>query len=96
MSKLYVPAGSCDPLASLPLHTNSLTPELDAPILSDDALLYLAEGALMRYDLSTDETELWTKVKASWPGIPQTPMVMVDSRVYFATETRGVVCMKAK
>ncbi len=66
------------------------------PLLTDDALLYVAEGQLTYHDLTSGEEHQWTKIKAKWPGNVASDMVMLDSRIYFATETRGMVCMKAK
>ncbi len=66
------------------------------PLVTEDGLLYLAEGALHRYDFQTAEDRLWARIRPSWPGLPSSPLIMVDSHVLFGTDTRGLVCMKPK
>ena len=66
------------------------------PVLTDDGLLYWTEGSLQRYDLASGQSQLWSRVTASWPGNLVTPMIMVDSHVVFGTDKKGLVCMKPK
>jgi len=67
-----------------------------APLLAGDAMLYCAKGSIQRYDFAAAKAERWAKITASWPGNIVTPLVMVDSHVFFATDKRGFVCMKPK
>jgi len=66
------------------------------PLLTGDALLYLTSGAIQRYDLTTQENTRWTRIRPSWPGNVLTPMIMIDSHVLFATDRKGLVCMKPR
>ncbi len=66
------------------------------PLIADGALLYAAEGAVQRYDLETKSADSWARLRASWPGRMVTPMVMVDSHVFFATDKKGFVCMRPR
>ena len=66
------------------------------PVLTDDAVLFGAEGSLRYYDFGTQEDSLWTRIRASFPGQLTTPMIVADSHVFFATDKRGLVCMKPK
>ena len=66
------------------------------PVLTDDAVLFGAEDSLRYYDLGSQEDSLWTRIRASFPGQLTTPMIVADSHVFFATDKRGLVCMKPK
>ncbi len=66
------------------------------PLLLEDMLLYGAKEAILAYDLKAQKSVQWAKIRASWPGIMTTPMIMVDSSVYFATDKEGFICLKPK
>ncbi|MBN2582023.1 MAG: PQQ-binding-like beta-propeller repeat protein, partial [Planctomycetes bacterium] len=66
------------------------------PMLTDDALLYVAEGAIRYYDLKLNEGSQWAIIRSSFPGNLTSPMIMVDSHVFFATDKKGLVCMKPR
>ncbi|MEX0885044.1 MAG: hypothetical protein WD009_01275, partial [Phycisphaeraceae bacterium] len=62
-----------------------------APLLAEAGMLVWVEGALSWYDFEAGESRYWTRITASWPGLPETPPVMVGRHVLFATELRGLV-----
>ncbi|MCP4783679.1 MAG: PQQ-binding-like beta-propeller repeat protein [Fuerstiella sp.] len=66
------------------------------PLLTDDAVLFAAKDSLRYYDLGTQEDSQWARIRASFPGQLTTPMIVADSHVFFATDKRGLVCMKPK
>jgi len=66
------------------------------PVLLDNEVLYGAEGSIQRYDLGTKKSEQWAKMESSWLGKMSTPMILVNSSVFFATDKEGFVCMKPK
>ncbi len=66
------------------------------PLLTTNALLYNAQNAVNIYDFNTDTAGQWTRLRASWPGLMATPMIMIESHVFFATDKKGLICMKPK
>ncbi len=62
-----------------------------APLLADAGMLIWREGALHWHDFASGESNYWTRITASWPGLPETPPVMLGRHVLFATELRGLV-----
>lgn len=66
------------------------------PVLTDNAVLFAADDSLRYYDLGSQEDSLWTRIRASFPGRLTTPMIVADSHVFFATDKRGLVCIKPK
>ena len=64
------------------------------PILVDDALLYYTKGSIQRYDLQTGNKTEWAKITSDFPGTLTTPMVMMSSHLFFATDREGFVCFK--
>ena len=65
-------------------------------MLAESSLLYLAQDAIKRFDFASGKSELWAKLAASWPGRMTSPMIQVDSHLFFGTAKRGLVCMKPK
>lgn len=59
------------------------------PLLARDSVLFLSGAGLMRYVFGAEEPDRWMDVE--WLGPITSPLVLVDSRVYFATEQRGLV-----
>jgi len=66
------------------------------PVLTDDALLYVADGSIRHYDLRLGENTQWAVIRSSFPGLLTSPMAVVDSHVFFATDKKGLVCMKPR
>jgi len=66
------------------------------PVLTDDAALFSAEGSLRHYDLRSQKDSQWALIRASFPGRLVSPMIVADSHVFFATDKKGLVCMKPK
>lgn len=66
------------------------------PLLTDGACLFNAEGSIQLYDFQSGTAQQWTRLSASWPGAMVTPMVMVESHVFFATDKKGLICMKPR
>jgi hypothetical protein len=63
-------------------------------VLSRDAILFANEAGLARRDITNGQTSLWART--SWLGRVASPIVLANSRVYFGTEHRGLVCVKEK
>jgi len=62
-----------------------------APLLGDtDAVLWV-DGALQRAVLDTGERSFWTRLTASWPGLPETAPIMAGRHLIFGTAARGLV-----
>jgi outer membrane protein assembly factor BamB len=66
------------------------------PLLAGDAMLYYARDSIRRFDLTSNQSTLWTKVQPSWLGTMRSPMIMIDSHLLFATDKRGLICMKPR
>jgi len=66
------------------------------PVLTDDVLLYVADGSIRHYDLKLGENTQWAVIRSSFPGLLTSPMVVADSHVFFATDKKGLVCMKPR
>ena len=66
------------------------------PLLLEDMLLYGAKESILAYDLKSGKSAQWSKIRASWPGVMTTPMIMVESSIYFATDKEGFICLKPK
>jgi len=62
-----------------------------APLLGDTDAVLWAEGALQRVVLDTGERSFWTRLTASWPGLPETAPVMAGRHLIFGTAARGLV-----
>ena len=65
-----------------------------APLAPPGVLLYAAKKGLMSYTIGGGEPRLW--MNTEWLGELSTPPVMANSRVYFATAKKGLVCASAK
>ena len=66
------------------------------PILASDSLLYYSKDSLETLDVRSGKSIPWAKVVPTWPGTIVTPMIMVDSHVFFGTDKRGLICYKPK
>jgi len=66
------------------------------PLLTENACLYSAENAIRLYDFYSGESRSWARLTPSYPGRMVTPMVMVESTIFFATDKKGLLCMKPK
>jgi outer membrane protein assembly factor BamB len=60
------------------------------PLLSRDAILVAGGTGLIQCSAATGKTQLW--MRTSWLGPVTSPAVMANSRVYFGTKDRGLVC----
>jgi outer membrane protein assembly factor BamB len=60
------------------------------PLITRDSVLYASTGTLNRYIFSEDRSRRWMSV--SWLGEITSPVIAADSRVYFATDKRALVC----
>jgi outer membrane protein assembly factor BamB len=65
-----------------------------APLAPPGALVYATAKGLMSYTIGGGEPRLW--MKTDWLGELSAPPVMANSRVYFATAKKGLVCAAAK
>ncbi|MGO9201296.1 MAG: PQQ-binding-like beta-propeller repeat protein [Limisphaerales bacterium] len=59
------------------------------PLLTQDAVLFANQDALMRVPLSQPKPQRW--MATAWLGEMSAPLVMADSAVYFATPARGFI-----
>ncbi|NIA20617.1 MAG: PQQ-binding-like beta-propeller repeat protein, partial [Anaerolineaceae bacterium] len=66
------------------------------PVLTDEAVLFAARGSLRYWDLESHKNSQWARIRASFPGRLTSPMIVADSHVFFATDKKGLVCMKPK
>ena len=63
------------------------------PMLLGDKLLYLAQGALQKVELSEKNAESrW--LATAWLGTLTTPPILSDGTVYFATAEKGLICAR--
>ncbi len=65
------------------------------PMLAGNVMLYFSPSAIMRYDIESKKSAVWFPLP-EWMGKPTTPMIMVRSNVYFATDKLGLVCVKPR
>ena len=66
------------------------------PLLTDNSCLFNSKASIKLYDFNSEKTTQWTRLMPSWPGKMVTPMVMVESHIFFATDKKGLICMKPK
>jgi hypothetical protein len=59
------------------------------PLLTRGAVLFAASGSIERYLIADGTRERW--MDTSWLGAMSSPMVAAQSRVYFATQDRGLI-----
>ena len=59
------------------------------PLLTRAAVFFATAGSIERYLISDGTRERW--MDTSWLGAISSPLVAVQSRVYFATQDRGLV-----
>jgi outer membrane protein assembly factor BamB len=64
------------------------------PVLSREAILFASGTGLARYDVTKGQSSPWART--SWLGQVASPIVLANSRVYFGTEHRGLVCFEEK
>jgi hypothetical protein len=65
------------------------------PMLCGDTLLYLTPESVERLDIPGGKTERWLS-RIEWLGKATTPAVMIDSQMFFGTESKGLVCIRPK
>jgi len=65
-----------------------------APLAPPEVLVYAAKRGLMSYAIGGGEPRLW--MATDWLGELSAPPVMANSRVYFATAKKGLICASAK
>jgi outer membrane protein assembly factor BamB len=70
-----------------------------APMRAGDALLFYErpspkKESIQRWDLTNIRKEPKQWARTSWLGKIRTPLVGVESHVYFTTDKRGLVCLK--
>jgi len=66
------------------------------PLASPDAFVYAGKGGLMTCPAVGDEPRSWMKIDTNWLGRITCAPVMADSRIYIATDKKGLVCLKSK
>ncbi len=64
------------------------------PVLTCDEVLYFTENDLRRHDLNTGEDKSTRWCLTGWMGKIVAPVVVIDSHLVFATERRGLICLK--
>jgi len=64
------------------------------PVLTYDEVLYFTENDLRRCDLKTGQDSSTRWCLTGWMGEIMAPAVVVDSHLLFATERRGLICLK--
>jgi hypothetical protein len=64
------------------------------PLLVRDAVLVAGETGLLQCSAATGKTHLW--MRTGWLGPVTSPGAMANSRVYFGTRDRGLVCAVEK
>jgi outer membrane protein assembly factor BamB len=65
-----------------------------APLAPPGVLVYATKKGLMSYTIGGGEPRLW--MNTDWLGDLTAPPVMANSRVYFATAKKGLICASAK
>jgi len=63
-------------------------------LLCRKGLVYQGKTDLMAYSFVKGENKRW--VKSKWLGVPTSPLIMSNSRIYYATDKKGLVCIKEK
>ncbi len=64
------------------------------PLAAPEALVYAAKGGLMACSTSGEEPRSW--MKTDWLGRLTCAPVMADSRIYVATDKKGLLCLRSK
>ena len=65
------------------------------PMLCGDLLMCFTPGAITQVDIASGEERSWGG-RLDWLGGIVTPAVMLDSKLYFGTAQKGLVCMGEK
>ncbi len=66
-----------------------------APMIAGDRILYFIPNAIEYFDAASGET-VRPIGRIGWMGQAVTPAIQVDSRLYFVTEKRGLVCARPR
>ena len=64
------------------------------PMVADEAIVYTAAKGLRVFSIDGEEPQSW--MNSAWLGNPTCPPVLADSRIYIATDKKGLVCLKSK
>jgi outer membrane protein assembly factor BamB len=64
------------------------------PLAAPEAFVYAGKNGLMSCTTSSDEPQSWTKT--DWLGRLTCAPVMADSRLYIATDKKGLICLQSK
>jgi outer membrane protein assembly factor BamB len=64
------------------------------PLAAPDALVYAGKSGLMACTTSGEEPRSW--MKTDWLGRLTCAPVMADSRIYIATDKKGLLCLRSK
>jgi len=64
------------------------------PLAAPDAFVYAGAGNLMVCPVTDGEPRSWMKI--DWLGRLTCAPIMVDSRVYIATDKKGLICLRSK
>lgn len=78
-------------LAGNVLRTIDQALDVAAPLFCGDRLVYASSAGILTFDLAkSDDPRRW--LRTARYGAICSPLIAVDSRVYFATEKNGLVC----
>jgi hypothetical protein len=66
------------------------------PLLAGDRMLYATKNALKLVELDAPEKPVKIWLKTDWLGGVTTAPILIDSRVYFGTANKGLVCAAAR
>ena len=64
------------------------------PLAAPESFVYAGKRGLMSCPIAGDEPQSW--MNTSWLGRLTCAPVMADSRIYIATDKKGLVCLKSK
>ena len=76
------------------LEKSETTPGI-TPMIAGDRILHFIPDAIEYFDVATGET-VRPLGRLGWMGQAVTPAIQVDSRLYFVTEKRGLVCIRPR
>lgn len=66
-----------------------------SPMLWADALYYFTENSIERIDITKGDASTWL-ARIGWLGRVTTGAIVADSRVYFGTDSKGLVCLRSR
>lgn len=64
------------------------------PLAPPESFVYADKNGLRHYPAGSDDARSW--MRTDWLGRLTCPPVMANSRVYFGTDKKGLVCLKGK